>query len=174
MSSWTSGAQTPAELQARIRAERAGTPFLVYRDGEGAQQIVTLPPDCEKVILGRDVDAADLPLPWDKTVSRVHAILQREGRAWTVIDDGLSSNGTRINGAPLTGRRRLADGDTFECGTVTMLFREPGLGPDAGATLKAAERRPDHDPLTPAERRVLVALCRPLREALSPATNKEI
>jgi len=30
---------TPAELKARIDAERLGTPFLVYRDGDGAQVI---------------------------------------------------------------------------------------------------------------------------------------
>ena len=33
---------TPRELQARIEAERRGTPYLVYRDGDGAQTIVAL------------------------------------------------------------------------------------------------------------------------------------
>jgi DNA-binding CsgD family transcriptional regulator len=174
MSGWISAGQTPAELRDRLRAERDGMPFLVYRDGDGVQQIVTLPRDCEKVILGRDLDSADIPLPWDRTVSRVHAILQLEGPAWTVIDDGLSSNGTRINDLPVAGRRRLTDGDTLTCGAVRLMFRDPGAPPDAGATLKAKDHTVAHDPLTQAERRVLVALCRPLRESLSPATNREI
>ena len=33
---------TPAELKARIAAERRERPFLLYRDGDGAQQIVDL------------------------------------------------------------------------------------------------------------------------------------
>jgi pSer/pThr/pTyr-binding forkhead associated (FHA) protein len=174
MSAWTSGVQTPAELQARLLAERAGTPFLVFRDGGAAQQIVALEPDRVKLVVGRDAGAAELALHWDPTVSRVHAILQREGSAWTLVDDGLSSNGTCVNGVRLTGRRRLLDGDVLECGKVALLFREPGVSA-ASETLKAIESTPARDRLTPAERRVLVALCRPLREVFgAPATNKQI
>jgi pSer/pThr/pTyr-binding forkhead associated (FHA) protein len=174
MSAWTSGVQTPVELQARLQAERAGTPFLVFRDGDGAQQIVALASEREKLVLGREAAAADLPLHWDPTVSRVHAILQREGSAWTLVDDGLSSNGTCVNGVRLTGRRRLLDGDVLECGKVALLFREPGASA-AGETLRAADQALARDRLTPAERRVLVELCRPLREVFgAPATNKQI
>jgi DNA-binding NarL/FixJ family response regulator len=174
MSAWTSGVQTPVELQARLKAERSGMPFLVFRDGDDAQQIVALEPEREKLVLGREAGAADLPLHWDPTVSRVHAVLQREGSAWTVVDDGLSSNGTCINGVRLTGRRRLVDGDVVECGKVALLFRDPGASA-AGKTLKASDPAPARDRLTPAERRVLVALCRPLREVFgAPATNKQI
>ena len=171
MSAW---AATPAELQSRILAERTGMPFLVFRDGDGRQQIVRLTPECEKLVLGRDTAAADLPLHWDPTISRVHAVLQREGSAWTVVDDGLSSNGTWVNGTRLAGRRRLLDGDTLECGKVQLLFREPG-SPGAGETLTDADRPQPRDLLTAAERRVLIALCRPLREVFGvPATNKQI
>ena len=31
---------------------------------------------------------------------------------WTVVDDGLSRNGTYVNGERIHGRRRLVDGDT--------------------------------------------------------------
>jgi DNA-binding CsgD family transcriptional regulator len=174
MSAWTSGVQTPVELQARLQAERAGLPFLVFRDGDGAQQIVGLAAEPDKLVLGRDATTADLALHWDPTVSRVHAILQREAGAWTVVDDGLSSNGTCVNGVRLTGRRRLLDGDVLECGKVALLFRDPGV-PGAGETLKASDPPPARDRLSPAERRVLVALCRPLREVFgAPATNKQI
>jgi pSer/pThr/pTyr-binding forkhead associated (FHA) protein len=174
MSAWASGLQTPVEIQARLQAERAATPFLVFRDGDGAQQIVALEAERDKLVLGRDAATSDLPLHWDPTVSRVHAILQREGSAWTLVDDGLSSNGTCVNGVRLTGRRRLLNGDVLECGKVSLLFREPEASA-AGETLKASDPAPARDRLTPAERRVLVELCRPLREVFgAPATNKQI
>ena len=174
MSAWASGVQTPVELQARLQAERTGMPFLMFRDGDGTQQIVGLAAEHQKLVLGREPGTADLPLHWDPTVSRVHAILQREGSAWTVVDDGLSSNGTCVNGERLTGRRRLRDGDVVECGKVALLFREPGASV-AGETLKASDPAPTRDRLSPAERKVLIALCRPLREVYgAPATNKQI
>jgi streptomycin 6-kinase len=33
---------SPAELRERIDAERRGRPFLVFRDGDGAQRILAL------------------------------------------------------------------------------------------------------------------------------------
>ena len=45
----------------------------------------------------------------------------------------------------------------------------------AGETLKASDPAPTRDRLSPAERKVLIALCRPLREVFgAPATNKQI
>src|SRR3954468_17705842 len=174
MSTWGTGLQTPVELQARLQAERSGVPFLIFRAGDGSQQIVTLATDRDKLVVGREADVADLPLPWDATVSRVHAILQREGGAWTVLDDGLSSNGTWVNGTRVIGRRRIVDGDTLNCGSVNLIYREPGKSA-ASATLKAPERLHGGAQLTPAERRVLIALCRPLRDEFGvPATNKQI
>ena len=37
----------------------------------------------------------------------MHAALERVGDAWALIDDGLSHNGTWVNGERLIGRRRL-------------------------------------------------------------------
>ena len=174
MSAWTSGVQTPVELQARLKAERAGMPFLVFRDGDGAQQIVALEPAREKLVLGREAGAADLPLHWDPTVSRVHAVLQREGSAWTVVDDGLSSNGTCVNGVRLTGRRRLRDSDVVECGKVALLFREPGASA-AGETLKADDRHPRASRLTrPSGACSSHSAGRCARVFGAPATNKQI
>ena len=34
-------AATAAELKAQIEAERTGRPFLVYRDGDGEQRLVS-------------------------------------------------------------------------------------------------------------------------------------
>ena len=45
--------RTPAELQAVIAAERAGTAFLEYRDGDEAQRILALGPDRIRLSIGR-------------------------------------------------------------------------------------------------------------------------
>ena len=85
-----------------------GQPFLLYRDGKGRQQLLEL--DRDRVSIGRRV-GCDLALPWDDEVSRVHAELQRMGTEWVACDDGLSYNGTFVNGERVRGRRRLAAGD---------------------------------------------------------------
>jgi pSer/pThr/pTyr-binding forkhead associated (FHA) protein len=166
--------QSVAELQARLEAERSGAPFLLFRDGEGRQQLVRLPADGSEVVIGRDPDPG-IELSWDPRVSRVHAVLERIGGVWTVEDDGLSRNGTSVNGVAINGRRRLRDEDVLGCGGVSLQFRSPER-PGVAETLKADGEGPDPSGLTPAQRRVLVALCRPLRDAAygSPATNKQI
>jgi pSer/pThr/pTyr-binding forkhead associated (FHA) protein len=166
--------QSVGELQARLEAERSGLPFLLFRDGEGHQRLVALPADGAEVVIGRNPDQG-IELAWDPQVSRVHAVLERIGGVWTVEDDGLSRNGTSVNGVPINGRRRLRDEDVVGCGGVSLQFRSPEA-PGVAETLKAAEGGPDQSGLTPAQRRVLVALCRPLRDTPygAPATNKQI
>ena len=56
--------------------------------------------------IGRRPDRG-VRLDWDPEVSRVHALLVRVGGAWTVVDDGISRNGTFVNGERVIGRRRL-------------------------------------------------------------------
>jgi len=144
----------------------------VLRDGEGVQQIVT--PSGAQATLGRS-DAADVSLPWDSEVSHVHAELLRVGDAWTVTDDGLSRNGTFVNGDRVTGRRRLRDGDVLRLGGTEILFRSPGEK-DLAQTSVAIDVPPAAS-LSEAQRRVLVALCRPYKEGggyATPATNQQI
>jgi predicted component of type VI protein secretion system len=164
----------PAELRDRIEAERRGTPFLVFRDGEGRQRIVELPPTAERMTIGRR-SSNDVALPWDTEVSRVHAELERIGEDWTLADDGLSRNGSFVNGARLSGRRRLRDGDRLRFGGTTVAFCAARRG-ESMAT--AAPESPSAPPeLTEAQRRVLVALCRPFKGSdpfPTAATNREI
>src|SRR5689334_11855492 len=89
--------QSPAELKAVIEAERAGTPFLLYRDGPGEQRLLVLTDDVDRLTVGRSMANA-LCLDWDTEVSRLHAELERAGGDWTVADDGLSRNGTFLGG----------------------------------------------------------------------------
>src|SRR5918998_4382869 len=121
----------PAELRDRVDAEGRGTPFLVFRDGEGRQRIVELPPTAERLTVGRR-SSNDVALPWDTEASRVHAELERIGEDWIVADDGLSRNGSFVNGARLSGRRRLRDGDTLRFGGTTVAFFAPPPGGSMG------------------------------------------
>lgn len=166
-------------LQAIVRTEREGAPFLVLTDGEGAQRVVTLEAEDERLWIGR-TDDCDVVLGWDARVSRQHAELSRAGNAWAVSDDGLSRNGTWIGTERVVGRRRLLDGDVVRCGDTTIVYRLPVAahadGAAAAATVTALEQ-PLVLGITDAQRRVLVALCRPVllgeRDAM-PAGNREI
>jgi pSer/pThr/pTyr-binding forkhead associated (FHA) protein len=68
---------------------------------------------------------ADVALTWDPGVSRVHAELARLADDWTVVDDGLSRNGTFVNGERVEGRRRRFDGDILRCGETDLSFHSP-------------------------------------------------
>ena len=165
-------ASTPQELRARIEAERHGRPFLVYRDEAGAQEIVALE-TLERLTIGRR-PGNEIALPWDDEVSRVHAALERAADDWLVLDDGLSRNGTWVNGERVSGRRRLRDGDVISVGATALAFVDPeGSRSDPTATAGGPHVGAR---LSPAQRRVLVALCRPYREGqyATPATNQEI
>src|SRR5215510_5872834 len=91
--------------------------FLVFSDPDGSRQLVEL--DAERVTIGRR-PSCDVALPWDAEVSRLHAELVRLGEEWVVCDEGLSHNGTFVNGARVRGRRRLQDGDAITVGATTM------------------------------------------------------
>ncbi len=166
---------TPAELQDRLRAEDRGRPFLVLRDGDDRQRLVELDAVADRLTLGRST-AADVTLAWDDRVSRVHAALERVGSAWAIVDDGLSRNGTWVNGERVVGRRLLRDGDAIRVGDTVVGFRAADENSSTVATRTAVGSPPGADVLSPAQRRVLLALCRPYGESevASPASNREI
>ena len=68
------------------------------------------------------VAGCDAVLQCGGDLDRVHAALERIGEDWTVVDDGLSHNGTYLNGSRVTSRQRLKDGDVLTVGGV--LFGE--------------------------------------------------
>jgi pSer/pThr/pTyr-binding forkhead associated (FHA) protein len=166
-------AASPEELQARLAAERRGEPFLVYRDAAGGQVLASLEGK-EAVTVGRRTEA-DVCLEWDSGVSRLHAVLERVAGEWTVSDDGLSQNGTFLRGERIAGRRRLCDGDVLRMGRTLVAYRNPEAG-EIGATSKG-ETLGELVRVSPAQRRVLVALARPVFEAgeyATPASNQQI
>jgi len=166
------GHPTNEELEARAAAQRVGDPFLVYRDEEGAQRIFTL--SGRSVTIGRRSEA-DVSMPWDPELSRLHAELELRAGEWTICDDGFSQNGTWLNGLRLAGRRRLGDGDLLRLGRSMVVFCDPGplgIGPtmvpgELSATPRFSEQ----------QQRILRALCRPLfkdGEGINPATDEEV
>ena len=149
-----------------------GPPFLIYSDPSGRRELLELGEDTASVTIGRR-RGCDLALIWDDQVSRLHAELVRFGREWVLQDDGLSHNGTFLNGERVRGRRRLRAGDSITVGVTVIEV----CGPEATAagTRDSGAGQPPVAP-TPAQRRTLTALCRPLLAdpRAAPATNQVI
>jgi len=164
-----SSATTP-----RRAAELRGVPFLAYSDDKGKERIVELDESVRTLTVGRRFEA-DIALPWDREVSRLHAQFEFRAGEWTVDDDGWSQNGTFVNEIRVDGRRRLHDGDMVRCGQTTISFRhargasvEMTLVPgQLGATPRFSQQ----------QQQILRELCRPLLgdgEGVTPASDGEI
>jgi FHA domain len=164
---------TPAELKLRLEAERRGVPFLLLFDGAGRQVIHELASTGGPVTVGRG-RACGVGLAWDREVSRLHAELMPVGARWVLVDDGLSRNGTFVNGERVVGRRVLRDGDRLCFGDTPVIYRESA---DLGASSTVGVGSgPAAVHLTPTQRQILVALCRPVRDSAFaiPKSNREI
>ena len=164
-------AATPRELKEQIEAARLGVPLLIYRDGEGEQHVVPLEGD--RATIGRDA-TNDVGLTWDPEVSRVHAELVRVGVRWALADEGLSRNGSYVNGDRITGRRALENGDVLRFGQTMIGFRDqlPGVS----STVVSSDEISPRD-LSPGQRSVLQALCAPIVKGGgfgAPATNQQM
>ena len=164
---------TPMDLKQRLEAEREGAPFVFFRDGEGHQLIVALDPDGGSLSVGRD-DGCEECLSWDGKVSRLHARLERSGGSWTVYDGGLSRNGTFVSQERVHGHRVLHDGDQIRFGATEMSFRDPGPQRSRTVVMGGEQAAPT---VSPAQRKVLLALCRPYKHQsvfARPASNRDI
>jgi pSer/pThr/pTyr-binding forkhead associated (FHA) protein len=161
------------DLKAQIEAERVGRPFLVFRDGSGSQAILPLEANAE-LWVGRG-GSADVRLEWDEEVSALHAQIEVVRDECTLVDDGLSRNGSFVNEERVHGRRHLRDGDSLRFGRTVVVYRRPGE--DAPEATVPAGELPSAATVSPAQRKVLVALCRPYKDGDSfatPATNQQI
>jgi DNA-binding CsgD family transcriptional regulator len=118
--------------------------------GRGGRELRAL--DSERITVGT-LDSNDVVVDAEG-VSRVHAVFELFGDAWCVRDLG-SRNGTFVNGGRIIGEHALHPGDEIVLGRLRLLFHGPAHGPETGAIAQPP-------PLTPRERDVLVALCRPL------------
>ena len=163
---------TPVELQAVVHAERRDESFLLYRDGAGRLQTASL---SGELTVGRNAEAA-LCIHWDDQVSGLHAELKELGGELLLVDDGLSRNGSYVNGERVHGRRRLRDGDRLQFGRTIVLVRRP-TGGEHRATAVAIHAAAAPVDLSARQREVLTALCRPLLAGdpfAAPASNRQI
>jgi predicted component of type VI protein secretion system len=116
----------------------------------------------ERVTVGKSSTNL-VSLNHDSTVSRIHAVLENLGFAWSIRDVG-SRNGTYVNGEKLSAERVLRSGDELRVGKSRIVFWEVKEGDEttAGdATISVAPTQPPPH-LTRRELEVLVVMCRPL------------
>lgn len=120
----------------------------------GGPVVVTL--DADRVTLGK-AGSNDVPIGSDRSVSRMHAVLERFPAGWCVRDLN-SRNGTFVNGERIMGERPLHSGDEIRVGKTRLTYRADESAVEYTAT-ESALSAPD---LTRREREVLLALCRPV------------
>ncbi len=174
MESPLSATLTDEEQKARKAAERRGAPFLVYRDDKSEQHILELDESARTMTVGRRFEA-DVALPWDREVSRLHAQLEFKGGEWTVDDDGWSQNGTYVNEMRLDGARRLHDGDLIRVGQTSIAFCHSRMA-SVEMTLVPGELSATPQ-FSEQQQRILRELCRPLMgdgEGINPLADDEI
>jgi len=116
----------------------------------------------QRVTIGK-ASSNEVPLDHDETVSRLHAVLENLGFAWSIRDMG-SRNGTYLKGDRITAERVLRSGDEVRVGKSKLIFwevRDSGTGKldEETVTAQPIEQPPQ---LTRRELDVLVVLCRPL------------
>jgi pSer/pThr/pTyr-binding forkhead associated (FHA) protein len=156
-----------------LGAARGVWGFLVYSDEHAYRRTFALDTGADRLRVGRGA-GAELRLAWDREASRVHAELEWLGDGWALSDDGLSANGTFVNGDRVRGRRRLASGDRIRVGKTELVYR--AVPEEGSPTFVPTLARPPVE-LSRMQRRVLIALSRPYAGGAThavPATNQQI
>jgi DNA-binding CsgD family transcriptional regulator len=145
--------------------------YLLVRTPDDRERRHELKAERGTVTIGRG-DGARVDLGWDEEVSRLHGVLEPLGEEWVFSDEGLSRNGSFVNGERVVGRRRLRDNDELRIGRTLLRFRAIE-GAEARTAPSSALSAVD---LSPAQRRVLAALCRPVAGGhySLPASNQDI
>jgi hypothetical protein len=75
--------------------------------------------------LGRD-EHVDVALFRDMRVEKYHAIIQREGNRFLLVNTNAPPDYTRVNGVPVPHYQELHDGDRIELGQVVLRFQTRG------------------------------------------------
>jgi pSer/pThr/pTyr-binding forkhead associated (FHA) protein len=149
----------PHESPAAVSAIATPLASLLVRSGalRGRRLPITVP----AVNIGR-ADYNDLVIA-DPSVSTTHARLQRKDDLWVLSDLG-STNGTYVEGEPVTGETVLTPGTTLRFGDVSTLFEphdepQPSAWRDAGeaGTMAPAPESPPADQPRPSARRPIRA-----------------
>ncbi|HEX6678818.1 MAG TPA: FHA domain-containing protein [Actinomycetes bacterium] len=107
--------------------------------------MIPVPPG--ELLLGREAGQAGR-LGGDRTLSRRHARVIRDGQGRLFVEDLGSTNGTLLNGARVTGRQPLRAGDLIEVGESTLEVVDPTSQQDVAAGSAAAGLLEDESDLT--------------------------
>lgn len=108
----------------KTNAAVIATAFLQIRDSGDAKMVgKTIPLMNSPFTIGRPGPRTNsLNIDGDKNVSRAHAEIVLDNGTWTLIDNG-SALGTTVNdGAKITGRIPLSEGDVIRLGGTTVLI----------------------------------------------------
>ncbi len=97
---------------------------ILIRGPDGTTR--TLPLEGDRLTVGRS-RSGEISFPEDPSLSRAHFALERDGDDWTIQDLG-SKNGTQVDGARLTDRRRLRPGSRIEAGQIVVVYEPSAAG----------------------------------------------
>jgi pSer/pThr/pTyr-binding forkhead associated (FHA) protein len=95
---------------------------IVIRKGPGSGHVVPL--SAARVTIGR-AGESDVSLQGDWCASRRHCEMLRRGDNWSIVDVG-STNGTLVNGRPISRPTLLQDGDIVSIGMSELVILSPG------------------------------------------------
>ena len=104
---------------------------ILIKNGPSKGQIIQ--PTQSRIAIGRSGDS-DIPLLGDLRASRKHCEIVRRGWHWTIVDMG-STNGTFVNGEPITRPTVLQHGDLIQigaCELVALNESEAGVRENGG------------------------------------------
>lgn len=134
---------TPTGAIARLSDTMHGMPLSIPRDPIPTPPAIALPPIASLLVRSGEMRGRRLPITLpvvnvgradyndiviaDPSVSTTHAKLQRKDDVWVLTDLG-STNGTYVEGEPVTGETALTPGTTLRFGDVAALF-EPHDAP---------------------------------------------
>jgi predicted component of type VI protein secretion system len=155
------------ELKVMLPSVREPWPYVAWDGVSGRTVALTLCAAASPVSIGRGA-RMDIVLAADPAVSLLHAELTCVSGEWLLVDDGLSRNGSYVNGSAIRGRHRLRHADQMRLGHSELVFHRPR---EVVAIATGPPGPPPH-----AHRTLLAKLAAPLRadpRAL-PATDTEI
>jgi pSer/pThr/pTyr-binding forkhead associated (FHA) protein len=116
---------------------------LAITNSEGRRSLVTITKPVFMIGRSRHVEN-DLVLDTDGQASKRHARIEREADGRATLFDLATTNGTFVNGKPVTGNTTIADGDEIVIGQTRLLFQqdaaakdEPIASPAIGTTKRA-------------------------------------
>lgn len=112
----------PSEIEQPLAPVKKESPALKGASLtviQGANKGAEYPLVSEKTRIGREKIDNEITLD-DTQVSRNHAVITFENRQYT-LEDLHSSNGTKVNGQPVT-RHALVDGDVIQIGDTHLAF----------------------------------------------------